>query len=502
MPNINIKVAGKIATNTTPGEVIVCGNSDYTVSFDFDEEWGAYPIKTARFVYTRDGKVHYTEIAFSDNVAAVPVLSGITAVYVGVYAGDLRTTTPARILCDRSILCGGGTHEEPTEDVYNQILAVCNELIGVAGNHHTLTNNPHGVTPEQIGAAPAGYGLGNLVNYTVTNDTEIDSTLIAAINSLGGHSFKRIVLSFTTTTNFTNGGGHYYTDIYKLSTNYAIITIKSYIAGGRTMQRIWYDGALKPWEWVNPPLAVGEEYRTTDRIDGKAVYKKKNNSGEILYRLDGESEWKKQNTLFGAAPNGYGFGGDPIVLSDGFLRSEADLTSTLEAIFSTMKSRETKLVRFAGYPDNSDYNWFGFVSKSSENYGSMLVYSSYNSGVLLTKAKVGGTWQPIEWVNPPMVPNEEYRTTKRHNNKVIYTKLVDFGALPNNAEKAVVVMPTNSSLVSAIGYGAGTSYNVLIPGYYGIKSIGSTRSNGALWLSTTIDMSTYNGWITIEYTKG
>ena len=126
MPNINITVAGKIATNMSPGVTIVCGNSDYTVTFSFDEEWSAYQVKTARFVYTRDGQVQYDETVFTGNMAAVPVLSGITAVYVGVYAGDLRTTTPARILCDRSILCGGGVHPEPAEDVYQQIIKILN----------------------------------------------------------------------------------------------------------------------------------------------------------------------------------------------------------------------------------------------------------------------------------------------------------------------------------------------------------------------------------------
>lgn len=31
-------------------------------------------------------------------------------------------------------------------------------------------------------------------------------------------------------------------------------------------------GVWKPWEWVNPPMAVGVEYRTTERYMGKPVY--------------------------------------------------------------------------------------------------------------------------------------------------------------------------------------------------------------------------------------
>lgn len=106
MPNINITVAAKIATNTTPGEVIVCGNSDYTVTFAFDSEWAAETERTARFVYYKDGLSLYQDVAFTGTTVAVPVLSNISYVLVGVYAGNLHTTTPAKVLCDRSILCG------------------------------------------------------------------------------------------------------------------------------------------------------------------------------------------------------------------------------------------------------------------------------------------------------------------------------------------------------------------------------------------------------------
>lgn len=106
MPNINITVAEKIATNTTPGEVIVCGNSNYTVTFDLDAEWTAETARTARFVYYKNGLSLYQDVAFTGNTVAVPTLYGVAYVLVGVYAGNLRTTTPAKVLCDRSILCG------------------------------------------------------------------------------------------------------------------------------------------------------------------------------------------------------------------------------------------------------------------------------------------------------------------------------------------------------------------------------------------------------------
>lgn len=107
---IKINIANKRpVVEGTP--VIVCGNSDYFIEFTFDEEWDAEAVKTARFAYIQTGVPKYQEVVFSGNTVQVPVLSSIREVMVGVYAGELRTTAPARIPCERSILCGGGENQ-------------------------------------------------------------------------------------------------------------------------------------------------------------------------------------------------------------------------------------------------------------------------------------------------------------------------------------------------------------------------------------------------------
>ena len=53
------------------------------------------------------------------------------------------------------------------------------------------------------------------------------------------------------------------------------------------------------WEWINPPMVLNTEYRTTERINGKAVYKK-NVNGVIQYHLDGEIDWKPYTDAVGA----------------------------------------------------------------------------------------------------------------------------------------------------------------------------------------------------------
>lgn len=45
------------------------------------------------------------------------------------------------------------------------------------------------------------------------------------------------------------------------------------------------------WEFVNPPMKLNVEYRTTERYKQKAVYKKLYTDGVIKWRLDGETTW-------------------------------------------------------------------------------------------------------------------------------------------------------------------------------------------------------------------
>lgn len=102
---LNVDVVNKIATFQKRGGNIVCGNSDYQIQFSFDREWDAHDEKTARFIYNGQ----FTDVDFSktadNNICAVPILYDTTEVEVGVYAGELKTTTSAFIGCYRSILC-------------------------------------------------------------------------------------------------------------------------------------------------------------------------------------------------------------------------------------------------------------------------------------------------------------------------------------------------------------------------------------------------------------
>ncbi len=123
MPEMNITVRDKIATKTDNVDY-VCGNSDYIVNFDFDSEWDAYDTKTAQF--NVNGK--HIPVVFTGNQCKVPVITNTYAFHVGVFAGDLHTTTAARVPCKKSILCDSGAPADPPDDVYNQIMERMAEL--------------------------------------------------------------------------------------------------------------------------------------------------------------------------------------------------------------------------------------------------------------------------------------------------------------------------------------------------------------------------------------
>lgn len=69
MPEIKIKIRDKRAGGTG---TVICGNSDYTVAWDLDQEWTPYDTKTMR-VNLADGT--YQDVVFAGDTAALPALS-------------------------------------------------------------------------------------------------------------------------------------------------------------------------------------------------------------------------------------------------------------------------------------------------------------------------------------------------------------------------------------------------------------------------------------------
>ena len=123
MINLNIEIRNKVAKGD--GTRIVCNNSNYRVVFDFDDEWAEFEEKTLKVNF---GSSKY-EVAFRGNEVDLPPVINTPVCEIGVYAGDIRSTTPAVFYCDKSILSGSHTHAEPPEDIYNQLLEQIDKLL-------------------------------------------------------------------------------------------------------------------------------------------------------------------------------------------------------------------------------------------------------------------------------------------------------------------------------------------------------------------------------------
>lgn len=134
---ITVTVKDRIAT-APEDAVIVCGNSGDTVTFDFDAEWAQYLIKTVRFEWldTMTGQKRHIDKQYTGEPIEIPTIADAYEINIGAYAGNLLSSTAARVPCERCVTDGATYHGGTTPDVYA-------ELLDTLGN-----------LPEMEGAAP------------------------------------------------------------------------------------------------------------------------------------------------------------------------------------------------------------------------------------------------------------------------------------------------------------------------------------------------------------
>ena len=122
---IHINVNGKIATLANVDEYLINGNNDYEVVFSFDGEWDGVSAKTAMFVFGRNS----VAVPFEGNVCEGVAIEGSTICAIGVFAGEIKTTTGAVVKCIQSIRDIGEVPKPPTPEVYDIIMALLDKAI-------------------------------------------------------------------------------------------------------------------------------------------------------------------------------------------------------------------------------------------------------------------------------------------------------------------------------------------------------------------------------------
>lgn len=155
---------------------------------------------------------------------------------------------------------GTVTHSVPVRD------PICERLTA----HESNSNNPHSVTISQIGAAPSGYGLGTTAKAT----TDLNNCL-----ACGWYAFS----SDCANAPFSYGVME---TMNRYDTGYVQIAYDTGLANashnGAIAKRVLGTGVTNwsSWEFENPPMKLGTEYRTTKRYLGKPVYIKAIDCGD------------------------------------------------------------------------------------------------------------------------------------------------------------------------------------------------------------------------------
>ena len=128
--------------------------------------------------------------------------------------------------------------------------------------------------------ADGGYGfngdLNLIIHWDDTDGTKFESSVDEYLLGMGRDISRRFkIVDYPACVVDGNGG---YADIYSccdLGTNSDCLIVHHAVWDGKQTilafkqksAGIWY-----PWEYVNPPMLLGVEYRTTERYQGKPVY--------------------------------------------------------------------------------------------------------------------------------------------------------------------------------------------------------------------------------------
>ena len=140
------------------------------------------------------------------------------------------------------------------------------------------------------------------------------------------------------------------------------------------------------------------------------------------------------------------------------------------------------------------------VAMTLDRYGERFTQIAFNPfmagyGEICVRSYDGSTWQPWEYVNPPMRIGVEYRTTERWNSKVVYTKLVNYNGMPNSNRYAVSHGASVTQIVRCLGMNITTGMSIPC------DTITVFADTSTITIITTANHSTHKAYVQIWYTK-
>lgn len=220
-------------------------------------------------------------------------------------------------------------------------------------------------------------------------------------------------------------------------------------------------------------------------------------SGNIVLtagNVNAYSKTEADTLLQNKAPAGYGLGASSKNVTDwnnektnGWVRDPggtADKHSPFVGLFS--------VGLISDYSSGEDAFQLAFARDQFKKTRTYIKFRAYNSD-----DKVWGEW---EWVNPPMQPGAEYRTTERYLGKPVYCIAVDCGTLPSSNGKVIDHHISNvDSIVRTNCYATNGRNRFTLPNYVNSAMFNVTEQ--CINFKTTTDYSAYTAYTAIYYTK-
>lgn len=167
-----------------------------------------------------------------------------------------------------------------SEEAFNTAMAKAPDA--VLYTPQSLTDDQKSQARGNIGAAPDGYGLGGVAKELSAaddlNNIRVTGWYDWSYNSHPQNAPDNNWRRYGCTMHVfaTSPGGYAIQTVYDLSDD-----ITHGCAIQRTICPTSSGNIYYPWGWVNPPMQIGVEYRTTERYLGKPVYCKLIDCGAV-----------------------------------------------------------------------------------------------------------------------------------------------------------------------------------------------------------------------------
>ena len=137
-------------------------------------------------------------------------------------------------------------------------------------SHIGRYDNPHKVTAKQVGAAPEGYGYGEVISITTNSLAILDNNLNTILNGMSNGEAKQIKITNNSLHSVLTVLG----TLFKVTGDAASLLCQSPHPNGTIIMRIKDEDGWSDWMYSNPPMELGVEYLTTEYYRGAHLYTK------------------------------------------------------------------------------------------------------------------------------------------------------------------------------------------------------------------------------------